>query len=706
VTDEGRPAQRARAPQQLALLVGLWWRHMRRRPTRLGESPKLSGAPFFLLMTLFSSGYMAVFVWQNVVRNVRSDRGLFTWHVLGMCVLGFAMGVTKGAVRLQVRGMRDDSFLDPLPLQVFARLGLHLADTLTFAMPLALVVPLAALHARGALSRWAVLPALLSVIVFITCFVVGLAAIAWARALGPPSAGRWGSYVGVTLNIAGMTAMIAPFGRWWSSATHGPVLRLANAWIGPRPSLLLMYALIVSLGALAYAALCGAERAGYDQLDAQQRAPKPDKRTRDRLALERVMMLRQGGRPLLVVFGVLVLGAAWLFVFRRPKAIPPAALLSVVGFVIYLGALQTIAHAGRAARSDLLARSFLAALPISPHQVLDGKARALRTLLTPVLLLLGLLGAFALWRVGSSEAYRIVLSMLSLYVVVDGAVSVAFLSTSIGVLGVGGAQAGSSFSTQILMLPLFATVLAPNAWAATTACIAVAAVSWESRRAARLSVRWIDDPADDLTRETTVWRALLAATSFFALQAMSYQLLAAFELPVGYGFAIAFSIAALFLALLTWRNHVRIEAPRFLPTRLWYWPVGVLAGAASGLLAHEIAELIPAAPALDTAVPDFSQGEWAAMFITTCMVAPLVEEYFFRGWLQRAIEADLPLANKKWAFAIGAVVFALAHFGTYGVPQLVLGLCAGWLYARGGGLWPGILAHALHNAVVMLLAST
>jgi membrane protease YdiL (CAAX protease family) len=42
--------------------------------------------------------------------------------------------------------------------------------------------------------------------------------------------------------------------------------------------------------------------------------------------------------------------------------------------------------------------------------------------------------------------------------------------------------------------------------------------------------------------------------------------------------------------------------------------------------------------------------------------------------------------------------------GSYGVPQLVLGLCAGALYALGGGLWPAILAHAIHNGVVLLVA--
>jgi membrane protease YdiL (CAAX protease family) len=246
-------------------------------------------------------------------------------------------------------------------------------------------------------------------------------------------------------------------------------------------------------------------------------------------------------------------------------------------------------------------------------------------------------------------------------------------------------------------------VLAPSNWAATTACIATLAVSLESRRAARMNVRWIDDPADDVDRETTVWRALLAASAFFAMQALSYRILSLFDMPMGYALALAFASSAVLLAILTWRNDPRIDRPRFLPNHAGYWPLGVLAGTGSGLLAREFAKLLPPPP--DVSNLDFSGGELVAMAVMMTVIAPLVEEYFFRGWLQRAIASDLPVDKKPWAFAIGACAFALAHFGTYGIPQLVLGLLAGILFARSKGLWPSIVAHALHNAVVLSLGS-
>jgi membrane protease YdiL (CAAX protease family) len=166
--------------------------------------------------------------------------------------------------------------------------------------------------------------------------------------------------------------------------------------------------------------------------------------------------------------------------------------------------------------------------------------------------------------------------------------------------------------------------------------------------------------------------------------------------------AIAFGASGSLLALLTWRNGARFERPRFLPRRVLSWPLGALAGAGSGLLALQMVKLLPT-PTEESVAQQFGSGEIIAVFVASVVMAPLAEEYFFRGWLQKAIEHDLPAQHKRWAFVLGAVAFALAHIGSYGVPQLVLGLLAGALYAWGGGLWPAMLAHAIHNGVVLLV---
>jgi membrane protease YdiL (CAAX protease family) len=689
--------------RQFRILIGLWWLQLRRRPMRVGEAPRLSGAPTFLLISVLSAGYLALITWQSVARNVQQDPGRFTWHMVGVLLLGFASGLSRGAGKLQVRGTRNDAYLDTLPLRTLARLGLVFVDTFTF-IPLTLTGALAAISLRGPLTVASIIPALLGTFAFMNSFIAGAAAIAWLRALGPPTAGLWGGYFGLALSILAMLATFIPLGQLWVGDEHSLSVRLAAMWVGPSPSLFTLYGVFLGLGAISYSALAAANRFGIDQVDPQIRAPKQSKHFRGRIALERQMMMRQGGRALLVLYVLLVGGAVWFLTTDVLSKLPASAFMFATGFAVYLGSLQTIGQAGRAARADQQARPFLATLPMSPHEVIDGKARALRLLLIPVLLLLVVLAVASVLRTDSSSyTYRILLSLIGLYVLVDGAVSIAFLSTGVGVLGVGGTQSTTGYSTQVLMLPLFATVLAPNDWSATTACIATLAVSFESRRAARTNVRWIDDPADDVDRETTVWRALLAASAFYAMQALSYRILSLFDMPMGYALALAFASSAVLLAVLTWRNDARVERPEFLPNRAVYWPLGILAGAASGLLAREFTKILPPPP--EASNLQFHGGEMVAIAVMMTVIAPLIEEYFFRGWLQRAIEADLPANKKQWAFAIGASAFALAHFGTYGIPQLVLGLLAGWLFARGKGLWPSILAHAAHNAVVLFLGS-
>jgi membrane protease YdiL (CAAX protease family) len=685
--------------RQLRILLRIWWLQMRRRPMRVGEAPRLSGAPTFLLISLLTSFYIAMITWQNVAHNVKLDPGLFTVHALAILVVGFASALSKGAGRVQLRGTRNDAFLDHLPIRPLAQLGLQFTDMFTL-LPLTACGVLASISVKRSLGVADLVPALLATFGFASSYVTGSAVAAWIRAVGSQALARWSGYVGLALTILGTAGALLPLSSVWTVHQNSPWARAAELWIGPSPQLLPLFVAFLAIGGLGYRALEAAHHYGFDRLDPQMRAPKRSKGFRGRIALERVMMMRQGGRALLIVF--IMLAGIVVFLVTTPSfsRLPTATFGFATGFAIYLGALQTIGQAGRAARGDQAARPFLATLPMSPHEILDGKARALRLLLLPVLAFLIVLAIASFVRPDSDYTYRIVLSILSLYVLADGAVNIAFLSTGIGVLGAGGAQTTTGFSTQILMLPMFATVLAPNDWSATMACVAMLAVAWESRRAARLNVRWLDDPADDVDRETTVWRALLAASAFFALQALTYRILSVFEVAPGYALAIAFGCSALLLALLTWRNDERFESPRFLPKQPAYLVLGALAGATSGLLAREFARWLPAQ--VDTS-NDFSTGEVVAMGISMTIVAPLVEEYFFRGWLQRAIEADLPAQRKAWAFVIGACAFALAHFGSYGVPQLVLGLLAGWLFFRSRALWPSVLAHALHNGVVLLL---
>jgi membrane protease YdiL (CAAX protease family) len=81
------------------------------------------------------------------------------------------------------------------------------------------------------------------------------------------------------------------------------------------------------------------------------------------------------------------------------------------------------------------------------------------------------------------------------------------------------------------------------------------------------------------------------------------------------------------------------------------------------------------------------------------IVAPVIEELFFRGLLLRALERRF---GTGWAVAGSSVAFGLAHFQGLQLPALVaVGLVFGILRVRTGRLGPGILAHAAFNAVAV-----
>jgi membrane protease YdiL (CAAX protease family) len=261
-------------------------------------------------------------------------------------------------------------------------------------------------------------------------------------------------------------------------------------------------------------------------------------------------------------------------------------------------------------------------------------------------------------------------------------------------------------AAQLLVLPLVATVVVPTDWGATTAFVAAVAIAFEARRAAKTSVRWIDDPAEDIQRDTSVWRALLAVGVIFFVQGALSPLLGSFAVSPGYQVFAVTCATAVAIALLMRHDRHRVGPLPWRVHGVWQLVIGALAGAAAAVLVVVVTRWLFTAdgPAIaDSVVSRRAVLDSAAMWISMTLLAPLAEEALFRGWLQRAIASDLPPDKRRWAFVLAAVAFALCHFGTYGLPQLLLGLVAGALFQRTGTLLPGVFAHAVYNGVLLWL---
>lgn len=97
-------------------------------------------------------------------------------------------------------------------------------------------------------------------------------------------------------------------------------------------------------------------------------------------------------------------------------------------------------------------------------------------------------------------------------------------------------------------------------------------------------------------------------------------------------------------------------------------------------------------------VPIFAQlsSPWL-LLLAGVVVAPLVEELFFRGF----VFAGLRL-RYGWpkAAAISSALFALFHLQPLAIlPLFLLGYLFAFLYQRSRSLWPAVLMHMLMNAL-------
>ncbi|MCO6458519.1 MAG: CPBP family intramembrane metalloprotease, partial [Pirellulaceae bacterium] len=122
---------------------------------------------------------------------------------------------------------------------------------------------------------------------------------------------------------------------------------------------------------------------------------------------------------------------------------------------------------------------------------------------------------------------------------------------------------------------------------------------------------------------------------------------------------------------------------------------------------------------LDTIDPTKLQGvetllaQWRRLppwWILLCLAAtPAVfEELFFRGYLFTALGTRF---KPRDTILLSALLFGLFHVVTTStlaverlLPSMTLGLILGWLCWRTRSVWPGVLLHACHNGLLLMVA--
>jgi membrane protease YdiL (CAAX protease family) len=180
------------------------------------------------------------------------------------------------------------------------------------------------------------------------------------------------------------------------------------------------------------------------------------------------------------------------------------------------------------------------------------------------------------------------------------------------------------------------------------------------------------------------------------------------------------AMGAAALALLFWRRRPSPDAWRqslAAARQPATWGLALLAAAVTGVLVVAIGLAANASglhpdPSNDAVIRALVHQHPVLLWLFVAALAPMYEEVLFRrGIFGRFAEAGRP----RLGMAISAALFAFAHeipgSGDGGVAAglvlwsayAVMGAVFAWTYRRTGTLWSAILAHALHNALSLLM---
>jgi membrane protease YdiL (CAAX protease family) len=96
--------------------------------------------------------------------------------------------------------------------------------------------------------------------------------------------------------------------------------------------------------------------------------------------------------------------------------------------------------------------------------------------------------------------------------------------------------------------------------------------------------------------------------------------------------------------------------------------------------------------------------DFIAVFIAVVVIAPLIEEIFFRGYLFKLLQDKL---GDNPAVILTSILFAAAHFNIFTfLPILVMGALMGWARKRTGSIIPSLILHMANNLIALLVVFT
>jgi len=100
-------------------------------------------------------------------------------------------------------------------------------------------------------------------------------------------------------------------------------------------------------------------------------------------------------------------------------------------------------------------------------------------------------------------------------------------------------------------------------------------------------------------------------------------------------------------------------------------------------------------------VTTHTAGEFLLVILIIAVVPALVEEFFFRGLIQRSFELQI---GPVYAIILGGIIFAGFHLNPFEfIPLAVLGVYLGFLRTYGRSLWISVAAHFYNNLYACIM---
>lgn len=95
---------------------------------------------------------------------------------------------------------------------------------------------------------------------------------------------------------------------------------------------------------------------------------------------------------------------------------------------------------------------------------------------------------------------------------------------------------------------------------------------------------------------------------------------------------------------------------------------------------------------------DYFSSSWGPVLFI-CVMPAITEEIAFRGIIQHQFEK---VVKPHIAVLVASAIFSAAHFSVLSAPYLAMvGLLLGWMKLKTNSLYPPMIAHFLHNFVVI-----